>query len=55
MVGDGVKYNPYTKYFIKLTATSTPNEFIDSSGKIYKTALIDGKLYDITEYEFNYE
>lgn len=55
LVGDGVKYSPYTKYFIKLTATSTPNEFVDSSGKIYKTALIDGNLYDITEYEFDYK
>ena len=55
LVGDGVEYDPNIQYFIKLTKTSTSNIFTDSSGKIYKTTLINGILYNITEYESDYQ
>ena len=54
-LGDGVEYDPNTQYFIKLTKTSTSNIFTDDSGKIYKTTLINGVLYNITEYESDYQ
>ena len=53
-LANNVDYDPYSFYYIKLESTDKTNIYTDTSDNKYKTIVLDGIEYDITEYEFDY-